>query len=556
MVRVTIRKFLLFSIYIVSGCSSYDYDTIIRNGTIYDGRGERPFTADIAIQDDTIAAVGDLSQFRGKIEFNVDRLAVAPGFINMLSWATVSLLQDGRSLSDIYQGVTLEVFGEGSSMGPMNKKMKRERIERQTDIKYDIPWTTLGEYLQHLEDRGVSTNVASFIGATTVRIHEVGYVNRPATAEELSRMQVLVKTAMEEGALGVGSSLIYAPANYAPTTELIALCEVAAKYDGMYISHIRSEGKGIHEAVDELLTISRKTGIRSEIYHLKASRSANWHKLDEVIHKIKAAQAEGLYITADMYNYSASSTGLDAITPTWAQEGGHVQWVKRMQDPEMRPQIQAGIAKELEEQPPEGIMLVGFRNPDLRYLTGKTLAEVATLRNESPAETVMDLVIEDDSRVQCVYFSMTEENIRKKVAIPWVSFCSDAGSIAPEPPFTNTQPHPRAYGSFARLLRKYVREEKIISLEEAIRRLTSFPAANLKIRDRGQLKKGYFADVVVFDPATISDHATFADPHHLATGVHHVFVNGVQVLNHGKHTGAKPGRFVKGPGWTGAGNLK
>lgn len=556
MEKTGLWKAFLFTAFIISGCGSYDYDTIIRNGTIYDGSGDPPFIADIAILNDTIAAVGDLGQFQGKTEFNATGLAIAPGFINMLSWATVSLLLDGRSLSDIHQGVTLEVFGEGVSMGPLNEKMKSKRLERQTDIKYDIPWTTLGEYLQHLEKRGVSTNVASFIGATTVRIHEVGYENRPATAEELSRMQALVKTAMEEGALGVGSSLIYAPANYAPAAELIALCEVAAKYDGMYISHIRSEGKAIHEAVDELLTISRKTGIRSEIYHLKSSRRANWHKLDEIIQKIEAVQAEGLHITADMYTYSASSTGLDAITPTWAQEGGHDQWVQRMQDPEMRPIIMNEIAQDLEQQPPQGIMLVGFRNPELRHLTGKTLAEVAAMRNESSAETAMNLVIEDDSRVQCVYFSMTEENIRKKVALPWVAFCSDAGSIAPVSPFTNSQPHPRAYGSFARLLRKYVREEKVIPLEEAIRRLTSFPAANLKIKNRGKLKNGYFADVVVFDPATISDHATFEDPHHLATGVRHVFVNGVQVLKHGKHTGAKPGRFVKGPGWAEAGNLQ
>ena len=544
-----LRIVFLMAALLMASCGHYDYDTIIRQGLIYDGSGNQPYVADLAIKSGRIAAIGDLSAQRGRVEIDAAGLAVSPGFINMLSWATVSLIHDGRSLSDIRQGVTLEVFGEGSSMGPINEKMKKRRLERQTDIKYDIPWTTLGEYLQHLEDKGISTNVASFIGATTVRIHEVGYGDRPATPEELERMQSLVRQAMEEGALGVGSSLIYAPANYAPTAELIALCEVAAEYDGMYISHMRSEGAKIFEALDELLTIARETGIRAEIYHLKSSRPANWHKLDEVIERVEAAQSQGLHITADMYNYAASSTGLNAIAPLWAQEGGHGAWVRRMQDPALRPRIRDEIAKELEAQPAEGILLVGFRNPEMRHLTGKTLAEVAAMRNADPAETAMNLVIEDDSRVQCVYFSMTEENIRKKVALPWVAFCSDAGSIAPEPPFTNSQPHPRAYGSFARLLGKYVREEQLLTLEDAIRRLTSFPASNLKIKDRGNLKEDYFADVVVFDPATITDHATFEEPHQLATGVEHVFVNGIHVLKQGKHTGALPGRFVKGPGW-------
>ncbi|MEE9464299.1 MAG: D-aminoacylase [Candidatus Neomarinimicrobiota bacterium] len=548
--KTSLRKWIVILIaLLLAGCGRYEYDVIIRQGTIYDGSGNPPYVADLAIKGDRIAAISDLDEQRGKLEINAAGMAVSPGFINMLSGARVALIHDGRSLSDIRQGVTLEIISEGTSMGPLNEKMRKSRLERQTSIKYDIPWTTLGGYLQHLEDKGVSANIASFVGATTARIHEVGYANRPATPQELENMQALVRQAMEEGALGVGSALIYAPANYAPMEELIALCKVAAEYDGMYISHMRSEGREIFAALDELLTIARETGIRAEIYHLKVSRPGNWNKLDEVIRRVEAAQAEGLQITADMYTYAASSTGLSAISPTWAQEGGHSAWVKRMQDPVIRPRIRDEIAKELTEQPADGILLVGFRNPDMRHLIGKTLAEVATERNADPAETVMNLVIEDDSRIQCVYFSMTEDNIRKKVALPWVAFCSDGSSIAPEPPFTNSQPHPRAYGSFARLLGKYVREEKIIPLEEAIRRLTLFPASNLKIVDRGSLQEDYFADVVVFDPATITDHATFEEPHQLATGVHHVFVNGIQVLRHGEHTGAFPGRFVKGPGW-------
>ncbi|UCH11025.1 MAG: D-aminoacylase, partial [Fidelibacterota bacterium] len=472
------KCFAIAIAFVMVSCSRYEYDTIIRQGTIYDSSGEQPYIADLAIKGDRIAAIGDLSAQRGKLEIDAEGMAVSPGFINMLSGARVALIHDGRSLSDIRQGVTLEIISEGTSMGPLNEKMRQQRLERQTDIKYEIPWTTLGGYLQYLENKGVSPNVASFVGATTVRIHEIGYDDRPATPEELQNMQSLVRQAMEEGALGVGSALIYTPGNYAPTEELVALCQVAAEYDGMYISHMRSENSEIFAALDELLTIARETGIRAEIYHLKASRPANWHKLDEVIRRVEAAQAEGLHITADMYTYAASSTGLSAITPTWAREGGHNAWMQRMQDPDIRPPIRDEIAKELTEQPADGILLVGFRNPEMRHLIGKTLAEVAAMRNADPAETAISLMVEDDSRIQCVYFSMTEENIRKKVALPWVSFCSDGSSIAPEPPFTNSQPHPRAYGSFARLLGKYVREEQIIPLEEAIRRLTSFPASN------------------------------------------------------------------------------
>jgi N-acyl-D-amino-acid deacylase len=532
---------------LLPACGGIDHDVIIRGGTIYDGTGSAPMTADLAIDGDRITAIGDLSGKTGTTEIDATGMAVSPGFINMLSWANVSLIEDGRSLSDIRQGVTLEVMGEGTSMGPLNEEMRQEKIDRQSDIKYDVSWTTLGEYLQHLETKGISTNVASFVGASQVRQHEIGYEDRAATPEELERMKALVRQAMEEGAVGLGTSLPYVPATFAPTEELIELAKTAAEYDGLYISHIRNEGDEIFEAIDEFLTVVRKAGIRGEIYHLKVSHKRNWDKLDQVFQMIEGAQELGLEVTADMYTYHASSTGLNYDLPSWAKEGGHEAFVARLQDPETRAQILA----DTDMIPPEDILLVSFRNPDLRHLTGKTLAEISEERGTSPVETAMDLFVEDDSRIGTVRFTMNEDNIRKKIQRPWISFCSDSASLAPEPPFTNAQPHPRAYGSFARLLGKYVREEKLISLEEAIRRLSGFPAQNLKLRNRGLLSPNYFADIVVFDPETVTDEATFEDPHQLATGVAHVFVNGTQVLADGEHTGAMGGRFVKGPGWKG-----
>jgi N-acyl-D-amino-acid deacylase len=540
------------------GCSAVtQHDVLIRNCTIYDGSGRLPISGDVAIDGDRIAALGTLPAARGRVEIDARGLAVAPGFINVLSWANESLIADGRSQSDIRQGVTLEVLGEGRSMGPLNEAMKREKIESQDDIKYDVCWTTLGEYLEFLERRGVSCNVASFVGAASVRIHEIGYHDRPPTPEELVRMCALVRQAMEEGAVGVSSALIYTPGAFAKTDELIALAKVAAEYDGLYISHIRNEGDALLEALDEFLTIAREANVRAEVYHLKTSGPANWHKLDDVFRKIEAARAAGLHITADMYTYRASATGLDAIMPPWVQEGGHKAWVARLKEPAVR----ARVAREMNiasddwdngyqtARSPENILLVGFKSDALKPLTGKTLAEAAKLRGTSPEDTAMDLVIEDDSRVSCVFFTMCEENVRRKIQQPWMSFCSDSGSLATEGVFLKQSTHPRAYGSFARLLGKYVREEKLIPLEEAIRRLTSLPAENLKLDRRGRLAPGYFADVVVFDPATIQDHATFEKPHQYSTGVRHVFVNGVQVLKDREHTGAKPGRVVRGPGW-------
>jgi N-acyl-D-amino-acid deacylase len=536
------------------------YDVVIRGGALYDGRGSPGRVRDVAILGDSIAAIGTLSDARGRIEVDARGLAVAPGFINMLSWANESLIEDGRALSDIKQGVTLEIFGEGESMGPLNPEMKRLAREQQGDIKYEIAWTTLNEYLEYLTRRGVSPNVASFVGATTVRVHELGYADRAPTPAELARMQALVRQAMEEGALGVGSSLIYAPAFYAKTDELIALAEAAAPYGGMYISHMRSEGNRLLEAVDELLRIARHAGVPAEIYHLKAAGRQNWPKMDRVIAKVDSARRAGAKITADMYTYTAGATGLDAAMPPWVQEGGYRAWADRLKNPatrarvirEMRTPTDTWENLLLAAGSPDRVILVGFKADSLKYLTGKTLAEVARARGTSPEETAIDLVIADGSRVGTVYFLMSEDNVRRQLALPWVAIDSDAEAPAPEGVFLKSNPHPRAYGTFARFLGKYVREERVTTLEDAIRRITAFPAENLKLHRRGTLRPGYYADVVVFDPARIEDHATYEKPHQLATGVVHVFVNGVHVLRNGDHTGAKPGRVVRGPGWKGA----
>ena len=529
------------------------YDVVIRGGTIYDGSGAPGRRGDVAIRGDSIAALGTV-EGGGRVEVDATRLAVAPGFINMLSWATESLIADGRSQSDIRQGVTLEVFGEGSSLGPLTDEMKATRRERQNDIKYDIEWTTLDEGLQWLVRRGISCNVASFVGATSLRIHEIGHVNRPPSSAELDRMRGLLREAMEDGALGVGSSLIYAPAQFAATGELAALSGVAARYGGMYISHIRNEGKLLLEAIDELITISRDSGAPAEIWHFKASGPGNWHKMDQAIDRIEAAQKGGLRVTADVYTYHASSTGLDSTMPGWVQEGGHHAWVSRLKDPSVRKRVRgemstAGRHQENEFLSAEKILLVGFRTEKLRALMGKTVADVAAMRGTSVEDTIMDLIVEDDSRVQCVFFTMSEENVRKAVALPWVAFCSDAGSLAAEGVFLKTSTHPRAYGSFARVLGKYVRDERAMPIEDGVRRLSAFPAENLGLDRRGRLEEGYYADVVVFDPATIQDHATFEAPHQYATGVQHVFVNGVQVLENGEPTDARPGRVVRGQGY-------
>ena len=531
------------------------YDTVIRNGVVYDGSGKPGVRADVGIRGDRVVRIGDLSSARTSHTIDARGMAVAPGFINMLSWAPESLIADGRSQSDIRQGVTLEVFGEGESMGPLTDAMKREVKEQQGDFKYEIQWTTLGEYLDFVVARGTSTNVASFVGATTVRVHTLGYEDRPPTAPELEQMKNLVRAAMREGALGVGSSLIYAPAFYAKTPELIELSRAAGEFGGMYISHIRSEGNALEQAVEELITIAREANVPAEIYHLKAAGKENWPKMDRVLDRIERARAQGLRITADMYLYTAGATGLDAMMPPSVQEGGFKSWKARLQDPAIRARVLEEIRTPttawenlyLLAGSADRVLLVGFRNDALKPLTGKTLAEVAAMRGKSPEETAMDLVVEDDSRVNTVYFLMSDENLDKQLAKPWVSLDSDAASLAPEGVFLKSNPHPRAYGNFARLFAEYV--PRVLSVEEAVRRLTSLPATNLKIRERGMLAPGYFADVVIFDPAGVKDHATYEKPHQYATGITHVFVNGVPVIRDGEHTGAKPGRVVRGPGW-------
>lgn len=550
------------SVLLGSACLAQNYDYLLTNGMIYDGGGEEPYRADIGIREQRIVRIGSLQNDTAKVKLDLAGLAVAPGFINMLSWATTTLLIDGRSQGDIRQGVTLEVFGEGSSMGPLNQSMRQQALARQSDYKFDIPWTSLGEYLEHLEARGVATNVASFVGATSVRIHELGYDNRTPSASELLRMQKLVEQAMQQGALGVGSSLIYAPGFYAQTDELIALAKVAAKYDGMYISHMRSEGNRLLESIEELVNISKQANIRSEIYHFKVAGKLNWSKFDAAVAKIEQANAQGLQITANMYTYTAGSTGLDAAMPPWVQEGGYKVWVERLRQSDTRQQVieemsTPTVAWEnlLLAAGADKTLLVGFRNPDLRKYTGKTLAEVASLLNKSPQEVAIDLVIADGSRVQVVYFLMSEENVRKTLALPWVSFGSDAGSMSTAGVFLKTSTHPRAYGNFARVLGKYVRDERVISLPLAIHKLSKLPATNLRIRDRGEIKLGYYADLAIFDPAQIRDNSTYAQPHEYATGMQHVFVNGQPVLLNGEHTGRLPGTVVRGPGWSGWKNL-
>lgn len=532
------------------------FDVIIRGGTVYDGTGRPGVRVDVGITGDQIAAVGNLRNAQAKTTVDATGMAVAPGFINMLSWSTESLIIDGRSQGEIRQGVTTQIMGEGWSMGPLNDQMKHQMKEDQGDLKFDVEWTTLADYLKYLERRGVSQNVASYIGATTIRINVIGLEDKQPTPEQMEKMRELVRQEMETGALGIGTSLIYAPAFYAKTEEIIEMCKVAAKYKGKYISHMRSEGNRLVEAVEELIRIAREAKIPAEIYHLKAAGSSNWPKMDKVIAMVEKARREGLKITADMYTYPAGSTGLDATMPPWVLDGGYEALFKRLQDPEIRKKIHKEVVTPTDQWEnmyissgsPKGILLVEFKSEKLKPLTGKTLAEVAQMRGKDPVETIMDLVLEDRSRVGTVYFMMSEDNIKKQIRLPWVSFGSDAGSLATEGDFLKSSTHPRAYGNFSRLLGKYVREEKVIPLHEAIRRLSGLPATNLGLDRRGFLKKGMFADVVVFDPATIADRATFENPHQYSVGVKHVFVNGAHVLKDGEHTGAKPGRALWGPG--------
>ncbi len=535
------------------------FDLILKGGTVYDGSGKPGVVADVGVRADRIVRVGDLSQSTSKLVLEVRGRAVAPGFINVLSHSEESLIADGHSQSEIREGVTLEIMGEGVSMGPLNEAMKAEVLEQQADIKYPVEWTTLGEYLDWLARRGISTNVASLVGATTVRIHELGYADKKPTPDQLERMKSLVQQAMEEGALGVGSALIYVPGSFASTEEVIELCKVAARYNGIYATHMRSEGDRFLEAIDETARIAREAGIRAEIFHLKAAGESNWPKMAQAIERIETVRRSGVTLTADMYPYTAGATGLDAAMPPWVQEGGLDAWVERLKQPDVRRRV----AEEMRTRSPsweslyaaagsaDRVLLIGFKNPALKPLTGKSLAEVAKMRGKSPEETAMDLVVEDHTRVGTAYFLMSEDNVRLGLKQPWVSIGSDEGSMAPEGVFLLQNPHPRAYGAFARFLGHYARDEKVATIEEAVRRMTRLPAENFGLKDRGCLEAGCFADIVVFDPAKVQDLATFAQPHRYSTGVLDVFVNGVQVLRDGEHTGAAPGRFVRGPGYRG-----
>ena len=534
-------------------------DLLIRNGVIYDGSGGAPVRGDVAVRDGRVVATGTLNGYTAAREVNANGLAVAPGFINTLSWSVESLIYDGRGMSEIKQGVTLEIFGEGNSMGPVNDRVREEMIKTQGDIHYDVTWKTLGEYLDFLVKKGVSPNVASFVGATTVRENVVGYDDVAPTPAQLKQMQDLVRQAMREGALGVGSSLIYAPASYAKTDELIALCKAASESGGGYISHMRSEGDRFLEALDELIQISREAKVHAQAYHLKAAGQKNWPKMAQAIAKIEAARKEGLPITADMYAYTAGATGLDAAMPTWVQQGGIDGWVAQLKKPDVRKKVLAEMRDPnakwesllLAAGSPDRVLLIGFKTDKLKPLTGKTLAEVAKMRGVSPEDAAIDLVIEDHTRVGTAYFLMSEENVKLGLSQPWVNIGSDAEAAAPEGPFLLSNPHPRAYGTFARFLGRYVRDQKVATLPDAIRRLTRQPAESFKLKDRGCMNKGCFADIVVFDPAKINDLATFDKPHQYAVGMVHVFVNGTQVLRDGEHTGAKPGQVVRGPGWVG-----
>jgi len=547
------RRILLLlipALALISCARQPSFDVVLRNGLLCDGTGSPCTPGGIAISGDKIAKIGDVSADRGRIDVDVRGQIIAPGFINLMSGES-GLFADGRGLSDLLQGVTLEIFGEGESMGPLTDDMRAEALQQQGDIKYDITWHTLNEGLETLVRHGISPNVASFIGAATPRINVLGRANRAPTPAELDQMREITARAMQEGALGVASALMYQPGNYAKTDELIALAEVAAKYKGIYISHIRNESDHEMEALDELITIARQAKIPAEIYHFKVAGEKNWTHFPEVLQKIEAARSEGLHITADMYTYPASATGLDAAMPTWVQEGGLEAWRKRLQDPAIRKRVREEMKTDKYDNAlaaagsPERVLLVGFKSDKLKPLTGKTLGEIARLRHSTPEDTAMDLVVEDDSRIEAIYFEMTEDNLGKEIVLPWVSFGEDADPEGIDGVFLKFSAHPRTFGNFARVYARYVRDEKLLSVAEAVRKMTSLPASNLGIAQRGLLRPGYFADIAVFDPNTIQDHATFEKPRQLATGVSEVFVNGVEVVHNGEHTGAKPGRVIR-----------
>ncbi len=548
--------YLLFACTILASCSTKKYDTIIRNGLVYDGNGGEPYKADIAILNDSIAFIGDLSKATAKNELDAKGLAVAPGFINMMGHSEESLFQDGRAQSDIRQGVTTEIFGE-SSFGPLNANMKNQMQNGQGDVKYNVSWNTLGEYMQVLEKKGIAPNIASFVGSGAVRQYVIGEANIAPTPAQLDSMKLLVGEAMQQGALGLTNALIYPVDFFAKTDELIALAKEASKYGGTYSSHMRSEGNKILEAVEELITISKEANIPAEIFHLKAGGKDNWPKMDSVIKRVERARKEGLDITSDMYTYLAGATGMTSAFPPTLQDGGFGKLRERLQNPKIRAEMKIAMNTNAQGWEnlyygaggAEHVLLLGFKQDSLKKFTGKTLAEAAKMRNSTPEETAMDLIVQDSTRVGVAYFLMSEENVKKQVALPWISFGSDEGSYTTEGVFLKSNAHPRAYGNFARVIGHYVRDEKVLTLQTAIQKLANLPAKHLKLQKRGELKTGYFADIVIFDPAKVKDNATFEKPHQYADGMEDVFVNGIAVFKNGEPTGNAAGRFVKGPGY-------
>ncbi|MDB5279847.1 MAG: aminoacylase [Ferruginibacter sp.] len=552
------KYLLLLMIPFLHACTNTTkYDTIIRNAMIYDGNGGAPYKGDIAVNADTIAAMGDLSKSKASEERDAKGMAVAPGFSNMMGHSEESLFQDSRALSDVKQGVTMEVFGE-SSFAPLNATMKRQAQEGQGDVKYTVSWNTLGEYMNTLEKKGIAVNISSFVGTGTVRQNIIGEGNVAPTAQQLDSMKMLVRQAMEEGALGVTNALIYPPDFFAKTDELIALSKEAAKYGGTYSSHMRSEGNRLVEAVNEIITIGKEANIPVHIYHLKAAGKNNWNKMDSVIKMVNDARANGLQISADMYTYLAGATGLTSSFPPTLQDGGFGKLWERLHDVAIRKQMAAAMNTNAAGWEnlyygcggADHVLLLSFKQDSLKKYTGKTLAEVAKLQGKSPEATAMDLIISDSTRVGVAYFLMTEDNVKKQVALPWVSFGSDEGSYAPEGVFLKSQPHPRAYGNFARVLGHYSRDEKVLTLQQAIYQLAKLPIETLKIKKRGELKVGNYADIIIFDPAKVNDLATYDKPQQFATGMIDVLVNGKLILKDGDPTNATPGQFVKGPGYS------
>ena len=549
----TLITFLMVAV--INVAMAADYDVIIRNGSIYDGTGAPPYVADLAITGDRLSAIGHFAAVSADLDIDASGLAVSPGFFNMLSHAHLSLISDGRAMSDVMQGVTFEVLSE-ISLSPLTDSTA-DFWSRFSNDEVEMTWRTLGEYLQTVEDNGVSVNFATFVSAATVRMNIIGMDDVDPTPEQLDMMKSQVAEAMEDGALGLTTASIYAPATYAETEELIELAKVAGQYGGIYTAHMRSESNQFIESIDETLRIGREAKLPVKIHHLKAAGRPNWYKMDNAIDKIEALRREGIPVTADMHTYTAGGSGLDASMPTWVQAGGYDKWVERLKDPEIRARVKAEMAVNAQDWEnlgyfagPDGMVFLEFKSKDHMKYLGKTLAEVAAERGQDPRDTIIDLVIEDGSRVvTAYYFLMSEENLKKQIRQPWVMFGSDGTAPAAEGKTLESGVHPRTYGNIARLLGKYVRDENVIPMEEAIRRLSFLPAQTLGIRERGRLAPGYFADIAIFDPKTINDNSRFDDPHRYASGVQYVLVNGVPVVSKGEHTGATPGRAVHGPGW-------